>query len=295
MAANFKAGSQFRYSTDSYAILDVLIEDITGRTFSEYVDKTILVPLSMNQSTFAQPLPKALWQQASAAFDAQGNQIKGDWRNYPKQSAAGLWTTPLDLAKYVIAVQNARKGTTTGPITPKLVDNMLSLHLGGMGLGPMLKNEKQGLVFHHSGKSAGFSNRFHAYVDKADGMIIMTNGDSARPVVSQLQNAISAHFNWDLSAHIEVTPYAMNNAKRADLVGEYAWERDNSKRMRIVKKEDEFEIDNLFEGGQFKFIAEAPDTLISTSTGVKVNIETNPQGKVTAILWSGRFRLNKQL
>ncbi|MBE0347634.1 hypothetical protein [Pseudoalteromonas peptidolytica] len=66
----------------------------------------------MTQSTFAQPLPKSRWHEASAAFNFEGKQYQGDWFNQPEQTAAGLWTTPTDLAKYVIAVQKAKQGTT---------------------------------------------------------------------------------------------------------------------------------------------------------------------------------------
>ncbi|AUJ69189.1 serine hydrolase domain-containing protein [Pseudoalteromonas sp. NC201] len=293
VTATLPAGQQFQYSGGGYMVLEVLLQDVTGKSFAEYVDKTVLTSLGMTQSTFAQPLPKSRWHEASAAFNFEGKQYQGDWFNQPEQAAAGLWTTPTDLAKYVIAVQKAKQGTTTGIITPSLVKDMLTMHHKDMGLGPQLRKSKQGLIFAHSGKNFGYSNRFNAYADKADGMIVMTNGDSARPVVAELQNAINDHFAWDLSSPMLVTPFNMSDTLRNDLIGEYVWEHDKTFKMHIVRKEGAFEIHNLVEGGKFKFIAEAQDSLVAINTGVKVQVETDKKGKVTAIIWAQRHRLIK--
>jgi hypothetical protein len=45
----------------------------------------------MTNSTYAQPLPAEYHQNASAAYDSEGNIIDGLWHNYPEQAAAGLW------------------------------------------------------------------------------------------------------------------------------------------------------------------------------------------------------------
>ena len=102
-------GSIWRYSGGGYTVIEQIVEDITKISFDEYLQTEILVPLNMLHSTFEQPLSKAKWPLASAAFNHNGEQIKGNWHNYPEQAAAGLWTTPSDLANYILAIQGARK------------------------------------------------------------------------------------------------------------------------------------------------------------------------------------------
>jgi len=41
----------------------------------------------------------------ATGYYADGKELKGKYHIYPEQAAAGLWTTPTDLAKYVIETQ----------------------------------------------------------------------------------------------------------------------------------------------------------------------------------------------
>lgn len=45
----------------------------------------------------------------SAGYDGDGKEVKGKFHIYPEQAAAGLWTNPRDLAKYIIETQLANQ------------------------------------------------------------------------------------------------------------------------------------------------------------------------------------------
>ncbi|HKC77566.1 MAG TPA: serine hydrolase domain-containing protein [Gaiellaceae bacterium] len=94
-----KRAGHFRYSGAGYAIVQQLLEDATGKPFAEIARRTVFDPLGMPQSSFAQP-PEPM--PAPPAWD--------DWRFYPEQAAAGLWTTPSDLARFVCAIQGGGAG-----------------------------------------------------------------------------------------------------------------------------------------------------------------------------------------
>lgn len=78
------------------------IEDVRGEPFEETARRLIFEPLEMTRSSFRQP-PESL---RSPSF--------ADWRFYPERAAAGLWTTPGDLARFVCALQAALKGDAAG-------------------------------------------------------------------------------------------------------------------------------------------------------------------------------------
>lgn len=102
----------WRYSGGGYTILQLLLSDQSGMPFPVLMRDSVLKPLQMNQSTYEQPLPESLSTKAASGYDRTGKKVEGDWHVYPEMAAAGLWTTPRDLAKYVIAVQNANLGRT---------------------------------------------------------------------------------------------------------------------------------------------------------------------------------------
>ena len=84
--------------------MEKVVEDLTGMPLEKYMAESILGPLGMSNSTYEQPLSETYHGSASAAYDSEGKIIEGLWHNYPEQAAAGLWTTPSDLAKYCIGI-----------------------------------------------------------------------------------------------------------------------------------------------------------------------------------------------
>ncbi len=91
---------QFRYSGGGYAVVQQLVTDCAGQPFAQAAKELVLEPIGMTDSTFEQPLPA--WLHASVA--------RPDWNTYPEAAAAGLWTTPADLARFVCALQACRAG-----------------------------------------------------------------------------------------------------------------------------------------------------------------------------------------
>jgi CubicO group peptidase (beta-lactamase class C family) len=58
----------------------------------------------MTHSTYSQPLPDAIRKSAASGYRGNGKVVDGKIHIYPEMAAAGLWTTPTDLAKFAIEV-----------------------------------------------------------------------------------------------------------------------------------------------------------------------------------------------
>ena len=110
-------GSIWRYSGGGYTVMEKVVEDVSGLSLDDYMSKNILLPIGMKNSTYQQPISKEYQNNISAAYDGNGKLIKGLWNNYPEQAAAGLWTTPSDLAIYCIEIQDILKGKKDGVLT----------------------------------------------------------------------------------------------------------------------------------------------------------------------------------
>ncbi len=111
-----EARGRHRYSGGAYVVVQALIADTTGLPFATAAAELVLYPLGMGDSTFEQPLPDPL--QARAA--APGNV-------YPEAAAAGLWTTPRDLALFGCALQLAVAGRPS-PVARETAALMLLPH-----------------------------------------------------------------------------------------------------------------------------------------------------------------------
>lgn len=194
-----KPGEHAIYSGGGYTVVQKLLQDQTGEPFDSFMEKNILKELHMVHSTFKQPLPKKYHHLASAAYDKEGNIIEGLWHNYPEQAAAGLWTTPSDLARYLIEIMEIRNGGENGFLSTELVNEMLSLQGGGYhGLGPELTDSDGNLEFGHLGKNAGFTNDMLAGVDTKNAIIIMTNADNGGFIMSEIQRSVCHYYGIDL-------------------------------------------------------------------------------------------------
>jgi CubicO group peptidase (beta-lactamase class C family) len=191
-------GSKWRYSGGGYTVLEKLVEDMTQRSFEDFMEDHVLLPLGMTNSTYVQPLPKNLYTKASAAYNREGELLPGMWHNYPEKAAAGLWTTPSDLAKYCIEVHEVLKGKSNGLLKKETVELMLTKHENGWGLGPSLEAEGDSLIFQHGGKNAGFTNDLVSSAYQGNAIIVMTNADNGGKLIREIEKAISDYYGWGL-------------------------------------------------------------------------------------------------
>lgn len=220
-------GSIWRYSGGGYTVMEKVVEDVSGLSFEEYMAKNILLPIGMKNSTYQQPITKEFESNISAAYDENGELIEGLWHNYPEQAAAGLWTTPSDLALYCIEIQDISKGKKDGVLTKETIDRMLTKHKNDWGLGPSLQYEKDSLIFAHGGKNAGFTNDMLAYAYRGNAVIVMTNADNGGKLISEIRNAVSKYYNWYISQFKTVEVIELPVTALKPFTGKYEFKEQN--------------------------------------------------------------------
>jgi CubicO group peptidase (beta-lactamase class C family) len=97
-------GSTYYYSGGGYEIAEALMVDTLHQPFVEALNDLVLQPAEMTHSTFAQPLPKDLEAKAVTGHLADGTEISGGFHVFPEHAAAGLWSTPSDIANLLLLV-----------------------------------------------------------------------------------------------------------------------------------------------------------------------------------------------
>jgi CubicO group peptidase (beta-lactamase class C family) len=208
-------GLQFSYSGGGYCVLQQLLVDVTGKPFPELARELVLDPLGMTDSTYEEPLPEHLWPRAASGHRQGGKPVDGGWHVYPEMAAAGLWTTPTDLAKFLTAVQQAKAGSP-GTILPReLADEVLRPHASNVayGLGLRLEGEGPSLLFGHGGDDQGFIAWMGAYAEVGLGAVVMTNADDGWRLIGPLREAIARAYEWpdSLSSEPQVGQSTVDN------------------------------------------------------------------------------------
>jgi CubicO group peptidase (beta-lactamase class C family) len=115
-------GTEFHYANADYAILGLLMADVTQKPLPEFVGETVLGPLGMASSTLEQPLPEELRVRASTEHYTNGQPFEGKRHHYP---IGGLWTTPSDLARFAIEIMLAYRGQSEEVISHEMAQEML--------------------------------------------------------------------------------------------------------------------------------------------------------------------------
>lgn len=187
-------GESWQYSGGGYTALQIVLSDVKGLPFEKIMADHVLTPLAMNSSTFEQPLPQPLHDIAATGYRGDGSEVEQKWHVYPEQAAAGLWTTPTDIGRYALSVQNALHGNKNEVLEPATVQEMLTPGDREHGLGPMM--HLKGTYFGHGGANEGFRNHFVASMKGGNIVIIMTNSDNGVPLISELMQAIFRHYKW---------------------------------------------------------------------------------------------------
>jgi CubicO group peptidase (beta-lactamase class C family) len=212
-------GVLWRYSGGGYTVMQLLLTDVTGRPFPELMRQLVLDPVGMTASTYEQPLPQARRGEAATAYRGDGTAVEGKWHTYPEMAAAGLWTTPGDLARWAIAVQRAHAGDEDGPLSPQLVEDMLQPHLNDWGLGPSLDEDH--VTFGHGGSNEGFRCQLAAFIEGGRGAAVMTNSDNGSGLALEILLTIDAEYGWGILEATEKEVAQLDEAVLAELAGRY--------------------------------------------------------------------------
>ena len=187
-----------KYSGGAVMIQQLALADAVGKPFDEIAHEWVLNPIGMTNSTFEQPLPANREKQAARAHNFSGSRMGDPWHVYPEQAAAGLWTTPTDLAKFAIEVQLAVLGKSSRVLSQTTAQQMVTpVGVGPFAVGFEMSRQGEGWYFQHGGSNWGFqcdltAHRVHGY-----GAVIMTNSDSGGALIPRLRRLIQQEYKWD--------------------------------------------------------------------------------------------------
>ena len=187
------------YSGGGTTIMQLALTDVFGEPFPEIMKTSVLEPAGMTRSTFLQPLPPALDENAARGHRGDGKPM-GDakWHVYSAMAAAGLWTNARDLARFAIEVQRSARGDPGRVLAASSAAEMLSpVGVGPFAVGFQVERMGEGWYFSHSGSNWGFVCNLIAHKVKGYGLAVMTNSSGGRVVSQEVLERVQRAYGWD--------------------------------------------------------------------------------------------------
>jgi CubicO group peptidase (beta-lactamase class C family) len=201
-------GAIWRYSGGGFTIMQQMMIDVTGQPFPRYMQQTVLAPIGMTNSSFEQPQPPARAALTAAGFYANRTPVSGRWHLYPEMAAAGLWTTPTDLAKFAIEIQETLAGRGHGVISPAMARQYVTEQKGGSGLGIGVRPAKGGVRFSHGGRDEGFDALLVAFGETGQGLAVMINANDNSRFMGSVEAFVTQLWEWPVETGPATTPTA---------------------------------------------------------------------------------------
>ena len=283
--------SLMEYSGGGVTLMQQALSDARKKPFADIMRDDVLRPLGLTRSTFEQPLPESFDRNAARAHSRDGKAMGPKWHIYPEQAAAGLWTTPSDLARIAIEVQRASLGQSNRVLSRALVNEMLSpVGVGDYAVGFSISKIGQGWYFGHGGSNWGFRGTMLAHKVKGYGLVIMTNADQGGMVASELSRRIQRLYEWDSFAEpaprgyrppVERTEITLADSVLRSYVGEYQLSPQLS--LAITLKDGRLAADPT-GGTTATLYAEARDRFFLRSTNAQITFTRAPTGEVTGLI-----------
>ena len=227
----------FKYSGGGSTIVQLWMEEQTGLPYAQATRIWALEPLGMKHSSFEQP-PREALEQHAFSHQGAGQAEPGGWRVYPEMQAAGLWSTPSDLARMLIAVQAARRSNSTG--TDASGAGGLSGSVARAATTRETERTSPGFFleggrFGHNGSNQGFESAATIGLDTGHGVVIMINSQNTWPLMDAVMRTVARIYGWpELAAPRAAVPQRLP-AQAGRWEGSYTTSDGNTLHLRRAR------------------------------------------------------------
>jgi CubicO group peptidase (beta-lactamase class C family) len=188
-------GSAFIYSNSSFHLLELVIEEVTGRDYAEYMAEEVLIPLGMDKATFS--WHESLRPVVPTGYDLRSNPVPV--YVYPAKSSGGLFAGVADIARFVSAGMTGSYYRDTGVLSEEGIRQIHSpeVEISGVyaavsdsyGLGHFIEELPEGSrAVWHGGQGHGWMTHFHAVPESGDGIVILSNSQRSWPMMARVLN-----------------------------------------------------------------------------------------------------------
>jgi len=264
-------GAAWSYSGGGFVLTQLLMEQASHTSFQDLMRDRVLRPAGMHRSTYQALSAGAQAEDAATGTLADGTPIPGGWRLYPEQAAAGLWSTPADLARFGIELVRSMRGEPGALLARDTANEMMRRQVGAWGLGVELSPEGAPRKFSHTGAPVGYRTLWLMFPDTCQGATIMTNADEGMTLAYEIARAVADQYGWPdpmPSEHASSVPVTDEIATR--FVGTYQLRDFPTERFEVERHPDGALTWSRQGRGRRALAASSQDELLSPDSGMRL-------------------------
>ena len=238
--APFSPEVRWKYSNLAYTIAGMVVEEISGMTWAEYLQQNIFDPLGMSASSVDRPDPKMATGYAIRLPDGTRKVMPFvDARGMG--AATGLTSTVEDMARFVSA--QFREGPRGGDrlLSTASLREMHRVRMlentwtSGQGIGFSVRRVDGKLYVGHGGGYPGYTTNTSIQLDSKVGVIVLTNTNDSNP--SQIANELMETVGAAVAKATAVKPQAVAwNPAWARFAGLYRSPRGGDTRVLVLNE-----------------------------------------------------------
>ena len=274
-------GSEWKYSGGGYTVMLQTVMDVTKEPFPKLMHDTVLAPIGMTHSTYEQPLPEALRADAAVPYNGNGKAVVGGAHTYPEMTAAGLWTTATDMARYCLEMERSLDGKANHVLTEQMTKEMATAGKGDWGLGLQIGGSKADPYFTHGGSNAGFEGDFVAYEHHGDGAVVLTNAQGGGRLADEVVRSIATEYGWPDLAAVVHTEIKVPTETLEKYVGVYQFQ---GRTYQVIRLQGDQLTAQLSQQQAFPIFAEADGKFFFKVVEARLDFVQDASGKVTGLV-----------
>ena len=202
----FDAGVTPAYSNYGTALAAYLVERVSGEKFNDYLDRHVLAPLKMGNTTLRQPLPAHLAGTDATGYSKPGKPSKG-FEIVGPAPAGSASSTGADMGRFMLA--HLQGGELDGvrilsAETARMMHDSPTSKVDPRSLIPPLDRMELGFfetsingrsVIGHLGDTEGFHSSLHLYMGEGVGLYLSLNSGGREGASNTLRTAIFRDFS----------------------------------------------------------------------------------------------------
>lgn len=162
-------GSEWSYSGGGYTLLQLAVEELSGESFSTYLEREVLDPLGMSSSRYGSPRDSARFARAHSAY---GLAVPSP--RFTALAAAGIHTTLEDMVRFAFASLSPEDAPLSEE-TVRLMQTPVSVGGGVYGLGYQCAQVGDHDWVGHGGSNIVWLADMRLVPSTGDGYLVFTN------------------------------------------------------------------------------------------------------------------------